>query len=97
MRAYGDAKVCGIRLGMHARRLGGAVIHYHTTPSCLSTCVESSFFSYPCRKNQKDPSLFSNSICTFHGKTPVRFLELPEQLEGPTHGNNLTCLFISLY
>ena len=71
MRAYGDAKVCGIRLGMHARRLGGAVIHYHTTPPCLSACVESSFFSYPCRKNQKDPSLFSNTICTY----PVHFVE----------------------
>ena len=51
--------------------LGGAVIDYHTTPPCLSACVESSF-SYPCRKNQKDPSLFSNTIC----KYPVHFVEI---------------------
>ena len=81
---------CGIRSGMHVRRLGGAVIHYHTTPPCLSACVESSFFSYLPRENQniiKDPSLFSNTICTFRGKTPVSLLELPEQLDGPMHGN----------
>ena len=35
--------------------------------------------------------------CTFRGKTPVCLLELPEQLDGPTHGNNTTCFFISLY
>jgi hypothetical protein len=87
--AYGDDKVCGFRFGMHVRWLGGAVIHYHATPPCLSACVESSF-SYLSRENQNiitDPSLFSNTICTY----PVSLLELPEQLDGPT------CLFISLY
>ena len=52
LRVYGDAKVCGIWLGMHARWLGGAVIHYHTTPPHLSACVKSSFFSNVCRENQ---------------------------------------------
>ena len=94
---------CGIRSGMHVRRLGGAVIHYHATPPCLSTCVESSFFSYLRRENQNIITghfLFIDTICTY----PVHFVErllslseLPEQLDGPTHGNNPTCLFISLY
>ena len=36
---------------MHARRLGGAVIHYHTTLPHLSACVESSFFSNVSRQS----------------------------------------------
>ena len=77
LREYGDAEVCGIWLGMHVRRLGGVVIH-HTTPPCLSACVESSFSYLRC-ENQKlitDPSLFSNTICTYQIKWNQRRFEM---------------------
>lgn len=46
LRAYGDAKVGGIRLGTHAGRLDGAVMHCHTMPP-ISTHVRGIFLLPP--------------------------------------------------
>ena len=50
--AYGWRKSVWNSIGYAARRLGGAVIHYHTSSPCPLACVESSLFSYLRHENQ---------------------------------------------
>ena len=61
LRAYGDAKVCAIRLGMHARRLGSRPKLPGSPPT--NWCIQNF------KEVITDPSLFSNTICTY----PVHF------------------------